>query len=855
MRPETATTRARPLASLPFVPALPAAALLAFAAAFFPPAAVHAQQQDAEAAVEQAARRAFHGDDLTGKDGPMGKASMELARIHERAVAATSLETSAATSAAPEMVIVDAVARENAEGLMSDLQGLGLENGAVAGPIVSGRLPAAALEQAARLEKLRFLRRSPPVLLAGDALSQGVAAMNADDARANQNVDGSGVRVGVLSDSYNQDADEETTAPEDQASNDLPDDVIVLDDSDAGGTDEGRAMMQLTYDTAPGTVMAFHTATGGKANFANGICELAGSAGEDGICSGATGTPADASEVITDDIIYFNEPFFQDGVVAQAVDYVVDDDSVAYFSSAGNYADQSYESRRGFDDSGKTGPNGNPLHDFAPSSGVTDAYQQITVGEGERMLISFQWEEPYASACEGCPGASTDLDLFVYNADSSTVLASSQNDNDGSNAPQLDSQNPIEVIDYTNNSGSSTLNLAISQKSDSEDGSEDGLLKYIIGGGGVPVDGAGEHDTGFSTLFGHANADSAEAIGAAYYDDTPEFGTSPPVLEGFSAEGGTPILFNTDGSSKSSQEVRQKPELVAPDGTNNTFFGSDFDGDGSPNFFGTSAAAPHAAGVAALFREGRPNSSAFTIYSELERTATDMNNPYSGNRTATENGTDCSDQFDFGTGCGLVNAEEAALPVTLAGGGLRGALDERDDASAVVLTWTTLSETGNDHFRILQKHDEGFAQVGTEPTQAEGGASSRPLDYRHRVGGLAPGTHVFRLVQVDADGAERRIGETRVEVGFEGSYQLTAAHPNPFRTHAEARLTVRRSQHVTAALYDASGRRVRTLHDGPLPGGASERFALEAEALSSGVYVLRVSGETFSATRTLTLVR
>jgi hypothetical protein len=855
MRPETATTRALSPVSLPFVPALLAAALLAFAAAFFPPAAAHAQQQDAEAAVEQAARRAFHGDDLTGKDGPMGKASMELARIHERAVAATSPETSAATSAAPEMVIVDAVARENAEDLMNALETLGLENGAVAGPIVSGRLPATALEQAARREELRFLRRSHPVLLAGDALSQGVEAMNADDARANQNVDGSGVRVGVLSDSYNQDAAEETTAPEDQASNDLPDDVIVLDDSDASGTDEGRAMMQLTYDTAPGTVMAFHTANGGKANFANGICELAGSAGEDGICSGATGTTADASEVITDDFIYFSEPFFQDGVIAQAVDYVVDDDSVAYFSAAGNYADQSYESRDGFEDSGKNGPNGDPLHDFAPSSGVTDAYQQITVREGERMLISFQWEEPYASACEeGCRGASTDLDLFVYDADSSTVLASSQNDNDGSDATQFDSQDPIEVIEYTNNSGSSTLNLAISQKNDSEDG----LLKYIIGGGGVPVDGAGEHDTGFSTLFGHANADSAEAVGAARYDRTPRFGESPPVIRFFSALGGTPIFYDKNGNDKSSAEVRRKPELVAPDLTNTTFFGTDIsnsfpnEDDSNPNFAGTSAAAPHAAGVAALFREERPNSSAFTIYSELESSATGMDRRYTADRTATTQ-TICTNKFDFHSGCGLVNAEQAAIPVELAGD-FDGVVDEK----AVVLTWTTLSETENDRFRILQKQDgnDSFEQVGAESTQAAGGASSRPLDYQHRVEDVAPGAHTFRLVQVDTDGTAQQVAQTRVEVGLGGaSYRLTATHPNPFRKRAEMRLTVRRAQHVTAALYDASGRRVRTLHDGPLPAGTPERLAVEADALSSGVYVLRVSGETFSATRTLTLVR
>ena len=131
----------------------------------------------------------------------------------------------------------------------------------------------------------------------------------------------------------------------------------------------------------------------------------------------------------------------------------------------------------------------------------------------------------------------------------------------------------------------------------------------------------------------------------AFFGETPAFGTQPPVLESFSSAGPTPILFDTGGARLPMPEVRDKPEIVAPDGTNTTFFGSDIgaDPDAFPNFFGTSAAAPHAAGVAALLKELDSSLTPDEIYSALETTAIDMNG--SG--------------FAFDTGFGLIQADAA----------------------------------------------------------------------------------------------------------------------------------------------------------------------------------------------------
>ena len=484
--------------------------------------------------------------------------------------------------------------------------------------MVSGQLPLNNISGLNGLGRLRFARPSYAMTASGLVSSQADEAMRSDVARAVSGVDGTGVVVGTLSDSFNC----QGGAAGDVATGDLPPGIVVLDDEDGcgSGSDEGRAMMQLIHDVVPGAGQAFHSAFNGESDFAAGIVELAAIGGAD---------------VIVDDVIYFLEPMFQDGVVAQAVD-TVEGMGVSYFSAAGNNARDSYESP--FRSSGISLVfAGADAHDFNPGSGV-DLFQRITVPPGSSFILVMQWDEPYASV-SGAPGSASDVDVFLTDNPPSHVITGSIDGNFGGD--------PAEIFFFSNPSTSSvsTFNIVIEKFF----GPSPGLMKYILftRGPAVTID---QGNTSSGTVYGHADAAGAEAVGAAFYGFTPEFGVTPPILEWFSSAGTTPILFDTDGTRRPSPEARQKPGIVAPDGTNTTFFGSDigFDPDPFPNFFGTSAAAPQAAAVAALMLEMDPTLTHDAVVDALRTTAIDMDLP----------------GVDSDTGYGLIQANLAVEAVT-----------------------------------------------------------------------------------------------------------------------------------------------------------------------------------------------
>lgn len=610
------------------------------------------QVGDVSESVMRTARTSVAGPDRAGKDGPMAAVGLELAILYhqervagEKGVQMLRDETRARPKAGKDgspkkqgrvhspisadgrFVTVEAIASDGTARLLSDLRDLGLDAGATAGNVVSGRLPISSIRDAASLSSLRGMMPAYARTSAGSVGSEADTAHAAYEVRSQTGLDGSGQKVCVLSDTYNQNSSVATSASEDVQSGDLPGSgnpeghttpVDVREDGPSG-TDEGRAMLQLIHDIAPGAALGYHTALGGLGAFASGIRELGDPSGGD--CT-----------MIVDDIRYNTQPFYQDGPVANAVDDVVNNDGVPYFSSAGNEGQNSYEAP--FRDSGQPGVinSSSVAHDF-DSTSTTDTRQAITIQPGGTFeIFSFQWTDPSAQVSP--TGPDTDINIALVDGNDNIEAESSiANVTDG---------RPVEWFDYTNDTDSEVTRYLVIEKATGPDPDE---IKYVYSGSGPFTDSdvtIDEYDTHGPTIFGHPTAEGAFATAAAPFYYTREYcsdpstsncidGEPPSYLEPFSSKGGIPILFGQNGNQLLAPETREKPDITGTDGIDNTFLGFDLsptqlngiDPDPHPNFFGTSAAAPNVAGIAALIKQARGDTPT-EVYDRLESTASDV---------------------------------------------------------------------------------------------------------------------------------------------------------------------------------------------------------------------------------------
>ena len=229
-----------------------------------------------------------------------------------------------------------------------------------------------------------------------------------------------------------------------------------------GATDEGRAILQIVHDVAPGASLSFASAFNGQAAFATNILALA----------------AAGAKVIVDDVIYFAEPMFQDGIIAQAVDSVVAG-GVAYFSSAGNQARQSYQSvfRAGdfFADGAFPSAFGAPSFPRRHRTQFQLERRQKSFPKHHDSRVHDSSLQPSMGLAvflgQRFPRDENDLDIYVLDASVTQVLAGSAFNNIGGDA--------VEFLGVRNTGAAPvTLNLMIVKHS----GADPGLIKYVYFG-------------------------------------------------------------------------------------------------------------------------------------------------------------------------------------------------------------------------------------------------------------------------------------------------------------------------------------------------------------------------------------
>jgi len=568
----------------------------------------------------------------------------------------------------------------------------------------------------------------------GTAFDQGVIQHRVD--RINQlynpnapvNFDGSGISVGILSDSY--DTRSQSPHASTAVSNfDLPgaannpwntQPVVVLQDY-PGGTDEGRGMTEIVYKMAPKARLAFATANDGEVGFANNIRALAalpGYAYAPGIQQGFK------ADVIADDVGYYDEPWYQDGVIAEGIDDVAAA-GVAYFSSAANdIGINGYESEL------RIVPNGTGLtaatnsalvgtnidltgvptnlyaggfHNFNPNPGQQDVAQ--LVNWSGTQVVTLQWDDPYdqhdlvpdeppiysatgtisnaqtsvtfdqtstpplpalnagqayviaeaatsgsldaiiniydsagnlilnqdtgtdetvsffppltdnykvvvnrysttsgnftftVSTAAGSPGVTTDLNLLVFNASTGAYLGTRS-----LTSNNVATNRPIELGQFGSVSGSQEQFVIARANIPSQPAAQlPTHVRWLIPGNGASGIGPAEYFK-YNTVTTGGHATAAGCNGTAAYSVF-----KPNVPEYFTSPGPATIYFDKNSNRLAVPEVREQPRVAAADAANTSFFSGDTtsDLDSNPNFSGTSAAAPHAAAIAALVLQSR----------------------------------------------------------------------------------------------------------------------------------------------------------------------------------------------------------------------------------------------------------
>lgn len=458
--------------------------------------------------------------------------------------------------------------------------------------LVSTTVPYDKLDAVAALGWVTALRPSlRPAVDVGPITAEGVQLHKADAAQA-RGLTGRGQKIGAISGDVDHLA-------ESVAQGELPANVQVLRQAEYVD-DEGTAMLEIIHDMAPQAKLAYASTRDTTAEYVEAFHELA--------AAGVT--------MIAEDIALDDDPVFQRGIGAATAEGLAKH-GIWVSSSAGNlgnrHAPRVTATGTGSGPDGAVGPfTGCPN---APDNVVklrgADTTYDLNLLPGAAILPTLQWSEPRAVFPTAGQGGFTDLNLYLVDATGTRCLAFS-------NAVQADGVgDTIEQFIYQNTTGvAQAAKLVVDVQGTSSARKAPILdLRWRALSAGVqtidPPERAGSMNPD-SNYLGFAT--SAGAVNASLSVDPKTI-----ALEPFSAAGPTQIVTSTrcpggkpgpcKGVSGPLSRSFPAPYWVAADGVSISGVGPFGSGtcptavQGQCRFFGTSASAPTAAGVAALTRQ------------------------------------------------------------------------------------------------------------------------------------------------------------------------------------------------------------------------------------------------------------
>ena len=379
---------------------------------------------------------------------------------------------------------------------------------------------------------------------AGAVLTEGDAQLGAAAARAEFGIDGTGVRVAVISDGVRG-------LEAAQAAGEAPE----LAESRAFGSgslqrgDEGTAMIEIVHDLAPGARISF------------------GAVATDADMIAAVNHFAARVDVIVDDISFFFPSDQQSEVSRNTAAAMAHPQWPlrAYVTAAGNWAERHWGGMfdAGIDGSERGLPPG-PLHRFSHGGGADrEVENPLRISAGEQVEIGLYWEDRW-------DGATQDYDLHLARRTGEIVASSAGRQAAGT-------EHPVELLRYENDGPAAWFAVLIQNW---RGFAEPVRLDLFVLEGGSETEALLQHALPEQSLL--AQSDAGGAITVAAMD------ASAGDIRAYSSRGPT-----GNGAAK--------PDLAALDGVAVSGASSL-----APRFAGTSAAAPHVAGAAALLLAAQP---------------------------------------------------------------------------------------------------------------------------------------------------------------------------------------------------------------------------------------------------------